>query len=685
MHESSDEEEDTPSPGSVGPSTSSHQGFMFNHSTHTVDLHPLHPPPEVIVEYWNIYEKNCDPLIKMLHLPTMRDQIYALKDNPGKSSKAMEVLLFAIYYGAITSLTDEECLETSGETRPVLQSRYRFGIEQGLAKASFLVTEEIIVLQAFILYLMCLRRHADARFVWTLCGLAVRIAITMSLHLDGTNFGLSALDVEIRRRTWWQACILDIRTSEDHGCDPTIVEHTYDTGFPLNINDKDINSSMKELPVERVGVTESTFSLIRFEVAITFRRLHFQQPLTGFHGSFAEAKNISLEDKERCVEQCHQRLEEKYLRHCDMSKPMHWVICTVARLIMAKMWLVIYHPYQRIDGGASMPQETKDRLLLTSMESIEYAVLLQTEARTLKWGWLFKTYTQWHALAFLLSALCTRTEGPIVERAWLAVDKGVALWDRNTADNKRSHLWRPLRKLMATARAARARHFAVTGGPASLEGLGGFVGFGRDNKTSMMSSCAEASVSVAAKVPQSSRASETSVLANGNSSQSLTATPTASGTDCEANTNTANSFGGFPMNNSFFANPSEPEQSQWNNMASLSNNNMFLGNDWLASSKVGSNDIPPTIGCELGAYTTDPGFANGGLSLESTIDEGTAFDSNQLNFDVDPMVSGADGADVEWSDWDDMVRQFELQTSDIQASGLNQWQRGRPVIGETWL
>src|SRR4051812_49305435 len=61
--------------------------------------------------------------------------------------------------------------------------------------------------------------------------------------------------------------------------------------------------------------------------------------------------------------------------------------------------------------GATLPQETKDKLFITSLENIEYSMLLETEARTMKWGWLFRTYVQWHAIAFLLSELCVRTKG----------------------------------------------------------------------------------------------------------------------------------------------------------------------------------------------------------------------------------------------------------------------------------
>ena len=165
------------------------------------------------------------------------------------------------------------------------------------------------------------------------------------------------------------------------------------------------------------------------------------------------ASNLSLEDKERMIEDLHQHLEQKYLRHCNTTiVPLHWVAATVARLVIAKMWLVVHHPLQRSDAGAGLPTETKERLFHTSLEVIEFSRLLETEKTTLKWGWLFRTYTQWHAIAFVLSQLCIRTLGPDVDRAWLIIN---GLFENGGGIVDGSHKF--LRKLMAKAKMERAK------------------------------------------------------------------------------------------------------------------------------------------------------------------------------------------------------------------------------------
>jgi hypothetical protein len=457
MNQSSDDE-DPDSPNENGQAIGNHHGFIFGLSSQNVDMLSLHPVPQQIGMYWQAFKENVDPLVKVLHIPTFDRTIIEASSNLSNLPRALEALLFTIYYGAVTSLSGEDCLARFGEGKPVLLARYRFAIEQALARANFLITEEIVVLQALVLFLMCLRRNSYARVIWTLTGLVVRIAQTIGVHRDGVHFGLKPFDVEMRRRLWWQVCILDTRASEDHGCDPTITEQSFDTKMPLNVNDVDITPDMKEFPSVKHGCTDMSFCLIRFEVSNTFRSINYIPP--GPPKQCTEhLAGITLQEKEKWITECHERLEERYLKDCDMSVPLFWVTATVARLMMSKMWLMVYHPFQRQDGGATLTPETKEKLFITSLENIEYSILLETEARTMKWGWLFKTYMQWHALAFILSELCHRTSGDMVERAWVAVESTrEGRWgDRMSEDNSRGHLWRPLQKLYRKAKDARKR------------------------------------------------------------------------------------------------------------------------------------------------------------------------------------------------------------------------------------
>ena len=455
LDDPTDDEDDYPSPGSGSDATANQQGFIFSFCSTVLSLRNFHPPRAQIPLYWDIYKSNVDPIVKVLHIPYHQKMFYKAAQDLDNVSKPMEVFMLTVYYCVVTSLSPNDCMVRLGLEKQQALRKYRFATEQALARTGFLNTQEFIVLQAMVLFLTCARRSDDTRYVWTVLGLLIRLAQAQGCHRDGQQFGLSPFETEMRRRLWWQACTLDVRASEDHGSDPTIMEQNFDTKLPLNINDEDISPEMTQTPVEHEGATEMTFDLIRFSVSTTVRRMSYA-PL-GQGPCQTKMSNLTLEDKEKQIDDLHQHLEHRYLQYLDMSVPLHWVAALVARLIMAKMWLVVHHPLSRIDRGAGLSQEVKDRLFHTSVEVIEFSRLLETDKSTLKWGWLFRTYVQWHALAFVLSELCIRTTGPTVDKAWAVIENALADEETHISSSQRGMLWKPLRKLLVKAKAERSK------------------------------------------------------------------------------------------------------------------------------------------------------------------------------------------------------------------------------------
>jgi len=128
------------------------------------------------------------------------------------------------------------------------------------------------------------------------------------------------------------------------------------------------------------------------------------------------------------------------------------------------MSLILYHPMTQPGKANSLSQDIKDRLFMASIEIIEYSHLLESETSTKKWGWLFHTYIQWHAIAYILGELCMRDNSAIVDRAWKALDIVFEEWGRAVTHTKSGMLWQPMRKLMAKARRKRQENMqqAVT-------------------------------------------------------------------------------------------------------------------------------------------------------------------------------------------------------------------------------
>jgi len=105
--------------------------------------------------YSHVFFESVDPLIKVIHQPTMERGIKGLIVNQMKDiSPEMELFMFSMYFAVVTSMAPEDVYNSFGELKSVLSSRYRHGFEQALANADFLKSQELLVVQALIIFLV---------------------------------------------------------------------------------------------------------------------------------------------------------------------------------------------------------------------------------------------------------------------------------------------------------------------------------------------------------------------------------------------------------------------------------------------------------------------------------------------------------------------------------------------------
>jgi hypothetical protein len=105
--ESDYDEETNDSPASDAI-VSEHQAFIFGYHSAGVDLRICHPLPSHSAFLWSVFQENVDPLVKVLHIPTMDTIMRDARKNPTALSPGMQSLVFAIYYSAVTSLDTDE-------------------------------------------------------------------------------------------------------------------------------------------------------------------------------------------------------------------------------------------------------------------------------------------------------------------------------------------------------------------------------------------------------------------------------------------------------------------------------------------------------------------------------------------------------------------------------------------------
>lgn len=428
-------------------------------------LRTFHPPLSVSVALLEIFKQNVSPLVRIFHLPTLLKLYWDAVALVDTAEKNTEALLFSIYYSAVISMTPDQCQTILGMERPHALRRYRFAVEQAFARANLLNTQNLILLQAVVLYLTALRNEDDSRIIWSLTALIYHIAQAMGLHRDGATFSLPPLETELRRRLWWYICLLDNRSSEYHGCQPILQdESAFDTRMPLNINDNDLTPDMRDPPPERDGTTEMTFCLIRCQAMRIMWKIGYipaSMPNNGlhYHSPNHQPAGSSLSDREALAQELQARLESQCLCYYEHSDPFHDVAVTVTRLIIARIWLIVYYPQDQ-----TVQTNHNHRLFDLSLQVLELSNSLLGNKGIQQWSWYYQTHFQWHATVFVLSEICRRPPSPECDRAWEYVNAVYDRWNMKEKSQRQGALWRPImRRLMAKARYVREIQNASSG------------------------------------------------------------------------------------------------------------------------------------------------------------------------------------------------------------------------------
>lgn len=460
---------------------------LFGYRSVAHSLRPFHPQLYQAVSLFSVFSENVHPLLPIFHMPTLSRDYWDAIASLDSLDRNTEALVFAIYYAAIISMAPAQCQSTMGLARDVAVERYRFAVEQALARADLLNTQSMVLLQAAVLFLSALRNQDDSRTTWSLTVLVFHIAQAMGLHRDGTAFGVRPFETELRRRLWWHILILDSRASDQHGFGPISYQSASDTHMPLNVDDADLAPDMAAPPAERDGPTEVTFLLIRCEAMRTAARIQLLSPDTQVMVQRAGGKAAGFTaERIEIVRQMEETLRTQYIQKCHGGSPILMMSSLLARLVIVQFWLMMYYPFLSLEtdkngrpGGLRtaapnvQPQKvgdnattagkpgssttsspdmvSRDQLFSTSVEALDLSSQLLHNPSVAKYRWYSQTHVHWHIVAFVLYEICRRPASPECERAWASVTKMYHTWNMHDCE-KRGPIWKSVRRLMAKAK-----------------------------------------------------------------------------------------------------------------------------------------------------------------------------------------------------------------------------------------
>jgi hypothetical protein len=228
------------------------------------------------------------------------------------------------------------------------------------------------------------RAHPAALF--SLMGIANRVAERMGLHRDGEVLGLSVLRSEERRRMWWQLQYMELTVANHVGAMSSSVFGKWDAKLPANLDDNDLSPEMGTLPAERAGLTSMSNCLWKY---FTF---HMHRELR-----WASDSSQPWERATAMINNIEESLRVKFVQHCDLLDPLHvnlqLGICQV--IIAARR--AVRQPSLVNAKISDMSRRERDELLDICMKNLEYCILIQTNEVIKGYLWHNATFFPWAA------------------------------------------------------------------------------------------------------------------------------------------------------------------------------------------------------------------------------------------------------------------------------------------------
>ncbi len=339
----------------------------------------------------------------------------------------------SMYSTAIMSLKDDECKQLFSESRKALLSKYTSATETALSRAKVMGTTSLVTFQAFMLYLVSIREIYEPRTVWSLTGIAVRIAQVMGLPRDGETLGLPPFETEMRRRLWWQLKFHDFRTAELCGLakfrDLDTIANA--TKWPANINDNQLFPGMTSIEPETNTMTDAVFVAIRCELTkfAAARVAKFRQLGIDISQWNLDALDNDKEEIERTTKELEDILESKYLRYCDPSQPLHLLTLLITRYGLNVIRFLRHHP-RRWATSKQIPPSERQFVWEVSLKLVEQYNMAHSNPLLRRFAWHSAYFQQWHSIIHVLDTLHANPTISDADKAWGLINQ---IYENNSA------------------------------------------------------------------------------------------------------------------------------------------------------------------------------------------------------------------------------------------------------------
>lgn len=248
----------------------------------------------------------------------------------------------------------------------------------------------------------------------------------MGLHRDPTKYTNSPTEIQVRRILWYQICFLDLRTCEATGPRPQIRYDDYDTQFPLNIDDQDLDRAEfgaqgVNATTDRKHFTDMSIARMRFECYEMHRFLWSERPKLDQKQANGE-RRITLVSLLSRVQAFKAAMEKTYVPMLDRSEPLHILAAEVYGILSDRLYVLLLQKYLSSDRN-KMPGRLRQIVLSSAITILEHSMVIEQQPALSAWSWYVGALHQYHTAILLLNELYAGYNDPEVEaRAWKCLE-----------------------------------------------------------------------------------------------------------------------------------------------------------------------------------------------------------------------------------------------------------------------
>ncbi|KAG5920267.1 hypothetical protein E4U61_008021 [Claviceps capensis] len=400
----------------------------------------------IMSQLCGVYLRNVDPVIKILHRPSLSQWLMDGKRYLGypEDHISVQALEAAVCYAAANTLSEAQCQARCHTSKSTIVSTYRRQCEVALEKAGLLSTRCRIILQSFVLYLVGRRSEERGPAVWTFVALAVKIALAMGVN-RGPSEGPAAetfFHQQMRLRLWLTICLLDLQAAFAQSSKPLISYQDVEAAVSKvrHVNDFDFDLVTSEQVPDREELTETTFALVTYRAQVIGRLLNFADSgkLDGMSMSNASSTgdtapsawaNLPDQQKRRNYVSQFRQQALALLHFCNPESSSyawftwHSTQCIVSSVrlsfdyISSQQMSVILSPVT----PPSVSSGSDTDLLRKSLQTLEGLQLMFSDPRGEGFRW-FTVTVPWLALSTALAECNTCKDIALVRRAWPIIE-----------------------------------------------------------------------------------------------------------------------------------------------------------------------------------------------------------------------------------------------------------------------